>query len=169
MNEESAFIMQGSVSSVLVAFFQSTILRMIPYSIPAVALLALDLVYGIKAAKYRGERARFSTAIRRTFTKMFSYACWIILATAMALAFEVKWVEWFVLGVVYANEFCSIVGNYLETKGLELSIASIIRLAFRKGAEKVGVEVTKEEAEEIIKPKQSRDSKGRFIKDNNNH
>lgn len=154
MNEESTFILQGGVSGVFVAFFHDTVLRMVPYSVAAVPLLALDLVYGILAAKSRGEKVRFSTAIRRTLTKMFSYFCWLILATAAAIAFDIRWLEWLILGLVYANELTSIFGNYLETKGLQLSLLNLVRLVFRKGAEKVGAEVSKEEAEEIIKPKE---------------
>lgn len=161
MGEEQSFILQGSMSSVLVAFFQSAVLRMIPYSVAAVPLIILDLIYGIRAAKYRGERARLTTAVRRSMTKTFSYVCWLILATALALSFELKWIEWAVLGAVYLNELASIVGNYLETKGVKFSYAGFVRLLFKNGAEKVGVEVTDEEAKEIIRP---RDNRGRFVK-----
>lgn len=154
MTEETSFVIQGSVSSVVVAFFQTAVLRMIPYATAAIPLIILDLIYGIRAAKFRGERARLSTAVRRSMTKTFSYVCWIILATALSISFEVKWVEWFVLGMVYVNELASIVGNYLETKGLHFSYANFIRLVFKKGAEKVGVDVSDEDANEIIKPKE---------------
>ena len=164
MNEQGAFILQGSVSATAVAFLQSAVLRMIPYSVPGLLLIALDLIYGIKAAKFRGEKVRTSTAISRTTTKTFSYVCWIILASTVALAFQKDWLEWFVLGLVYANEFLSIVGNYLETKGLELSFADLYRWMFKKAGEKVGMTVEDAEAEGIIKEKQPRDAKGRFVK-----
>ena len=50
---------------------------------------------------------------------------------------------------------------YLETKGIHFSYAGFIRLLFKKGAEKAGIEVSDEEAKEIIRP---RDSRGRFVK-----
>lgn len=161
LTEENAFLVQGSVSSVLVVFAQSAQLRIIPYAIAAVPLIILDLIYGIKAARFLGNRIRFSTALRRTFTKIWTYICWLILATAMSLAFNAQWIEWVVLGTVYSNELASVVGNYLETKGIGLSLVSLIRVAARKGAGKAGIDVTKEEMDEIIQP---RDSKGRFTK-----
>lgn len=159
--DDAALIVEGSVSSVAVAFFQAAVLRMIPYAVPGVMLIILDLFFGIKAAEYRGERVRFSTAIRRTMTKLFSYICWIILASTLALSFDQKWLEWLVLGLVYANEFASIVGNYLETKGLQLSLEGFYKWLFKNAGHHVGVEVTDEDADSIIKP---RDNKGRFIK-----
>ena len=153
MTEESALVTNGSVSAVAVAFLKTAVLRMIPYSVPALALVILDLLYGIRAAKHRGERARLSTAVRRSTTKVFSYIIWLVLASTLALAFHVNWLEWGVLGLVYVNEMASIVGNYLETKGIELSMIDLYRMIIRKGAEKVGLGVEKEEAEELIKPK----------------
>lgn len=141
---------------------------MVPYAVPGAFLIILDLIHGVRAAKYRGERVRLSTAINRTMTKTFSYVCWIILASTLALAFKVDWVEWLVLGLVYANELISIIGNYLETKGMELSLANLYRWAFKKAGEKVGMTVEDAEAEGIIKEKQPRDAKGRFVKKEDN-
>lgn len=162
MTEENAFIIQGSVSATAIVFFQTAILRMVPYAVPGLCLIALDLLFGIRAASFRGERVRFSTAIRRTMTKTFSYLCFIVLASTLAVAFGKDWLEWFVLGLVYANEFASIVGNYLETKGITLSFADLYRWIFKKAGQQVGVEVTDEDAANIIK--QKRDAKGRFVK-----
>ena len=99
MEGEGALMGQGGVSATALAFLQTAVLRMIPYSVPAVVLLILDLVYGIKAARHRGERVRVSTAVRRSVTKMFSYICWIILASTVAIAFHQEWLEWAVLGL----------------------------------------------------------------------
>lgn len=159
MYDDGAFVLEGSVSTVAVAFLQTAVLRMIPYAIPGVLLIVLDLVYGIRAAMYRGERARFSTAVRRTMTKLFSYVCWIILASTIALAFHVDWLEWLVLGLVYLNEFASIVGNYLETKGMEIYFPALYRWVFRTGAEKVGATIDAAEAEGIIKEKEKPEQK----------
>lgn len=120
MTEESAFITQGSVTAAAVAFLQAAVLRMIPFAVPALVLIILDLIYGCKAASFRKERVRFSTALRRTLTKTFCYICWLILASTLALSFEKEWLEWGVLGLVYLNELSSIVGNYFESKGLKV-------------------------------------------------
>lgn len=161
---EKQFVLQGSVAATFVAFLQASVLRMIPYAIPTIALIALDLVYGIKAAKDRGERVRLSTALRKTTTKFFSYVCWIILASTMALAFNVQWIEWIVLGTVYANELASVVGNYLETKGLELSWGGVVNAIVKLFGRKHGINTEDIDANEIIKPiKQGRNKKGQFV------
>ena len=80
--------LQAGVAGAAVAFLQEAVLRMVPYTIIAIPLIALDMLYGIRAAKYRKETIRLSTAIRRTLTKIFSYLCWIILSSAVALAFS---------------------------------------------------------------------------------
>lgn len=161
---EKQFVLQGSVAATFVAFLQASVLRMIPYAIPTIALIALDLVYGIKAAKDRGERVRLSTALRKTTTKFFSYVCWIILASTMALAFNVQWIEWVVLGTVYANELASVIGNYLETKGLEMSWGGVVNALVKLFGRKHGINTEDIDANEIVKPiKQGRNKKGQFV------
>lgn len=166
MEEESALVMQGSVATTVVVFLQTAVLRMIPYAIPALFLIALDLFYGCRAARYRGEKVRISTAVRRTMTKFFSYICWIILASTLALAFSHDWLEWAVLGLVYTNELASIIGNYLETKGIEFSFVHFYRWILKVIAGKAGEAMDTAEAEGIIigKDGKARDKKGRYTK-----
>lgn len=166
MEEEGAIVMQSSISATAVVFLQEAVLRMIPYSVPALFLIALDLLYGVRAAKYRGEKVRISTAIRRSVTKCFSYVCWIIIASTLALAFKKDILEWVVLGVVYFNEMASIVGNYLQTKGIEFSFVGFYRWLLKVIAGKAGEAMDSAEAEGIIigKDGKARDKKGRFTK-----
>lgn len=138
---------------------------MVPYLICAIPLVALDLVWGIRAARYREEKVTFSRAFRRTMAKCADYICWIIIAASVALAFEAKWIEWLILGAVMGNEMISIIGNYFETRGIELSLVALYRWVFKKGAEHIGATIDDAEAEGIIKPSdRPRDAKGRFIK-----
>lgn len=170
MNEEGSLVLEGGISATLIAFLQTAVLRMIPYSLPALVLVALDLVYGIKAANHRGEKVRVSTALRRTITKIFSYICWLVLASTIAIAFSHIWLEWLVLGIVFANEFLSIVGNYLETKGLEISWKNVNRAIFHIGGQKVGVDTTGIDPNGFVQPikkpkgKPVRNDKGQFVK-----
>lgn len=167
VEEEVAVAVESGISATAVVFLQSAVLRMIPYSVPALVIVALDLIYGIKAARHRGERVRFSTACRRTVSKIVSYICWLILASTLALSFGKDWIEWFVLALVYGNEFASIVGNYLETKGIEFSFVNLYRWVLKLVAGKAGEAMDTAEAEEIIKPKRHavRDPKtGRWTK-----
>ena len=162
MTEENALIVEGGVSATLVTLLKTAVLRMIPYAVPGLFLVLLDLLYGIRAAKHRKERVRASTAIRRTVTKIVTYLCWLILATTIAIAFDKDWLEWSMLGLVYANEFLSIIGNYLETKGMTFSMTAVYKWFIKFLAGKAGAEMTDDEAGEIIKP--VRDAKGRFAK-----
>jgi len=156
-------VVQGGITVTALAFLHSALTRMIPYAIVAIPLILLDLVWGIRAARYRKERVTFSRAFRRTMSKAFDYICWIIIGASVSVVFQTRWLEWVIIGLVMFNEIASVVSNYFETKGVEISLVSLWRLVFRKGAEKVGVAVDKEEVEEIIKPK-PRDAKGRFTK-----
>ena len=151
MEDEMVVAVSSGISATAVAFLQSAVLRMIPYSIPALVIIALDLLYGVRAARHRGERVRFSTACRRTVSKIASYICWLILASTLALSFDKDWIEWFVLALVYGNEFASIVGNYLETKGLKFSIAGVYRWFIKWIAGKAGAEMSDDEANDILK------------------
>lgn len=157
--EETALIVEGTVSTALVAILQTAVLRMIPYALPGLALLFLDLLYGVRAAKSRGERVRASTAISRTVTKLFKYICWLILASTLAIAFGKDWLEWGTLAVVYANEGLSIIGNYLESKGLSFSIAAVYRWLVKFFAGKIGGEMSDDEAGQIIKQKRKKTKK----------
>ena len=157
--EEGALVMEGSIATTVVVFLQSAVLRMIPYSVPAVFLILLDLFYGCRAAKFRGEKVRLSTAVRRTMTKLFSYVCWIILASTLSLSFKHDWLEWAVLGLVYLNELASIIGNYLETKGIEFSFVGFYRWIIKTIAGKAGEAMDTAEAEDIIKPKEKKSKK----------
>ena len=166
VEEEGALVMQSSISATAIVFLQSAVLRMIPYSIPALFLIFLDLLYGVRAAKYRGEKVRTSTAVRRSVTKVFSYLCWLVLASTLALAFKHDWLEWVVLGLVYLNELTSIVGNYYEPKGLQISWRYFFNWVAKIFGQKAGVDTDGLDTGELIKPKPKpeRDAKGRFVK-----
>lgn len=166
IEEEGALVVQSSISATAIVFLQQAVLRMIPYSVPALFLVVLDLLYGIRAAKHRGEKVRISTAVRRSVTKIFSYLCWLVLASTLALSFSHDWLEWAVLGLVYANELASIIGNYLETKGIEFSFVGFYRWILKVIAGKAGEAMDSAEAEGIIvgKDGKARDGKGRYTK-----
>lgn len=144
-------IVQSGASAALVALLQTAVLRMIPYAVPGLLLVILDLAYGVKAAKARGEQVRASTAIRRSLTKVFLYICWLILATTIAIAFDKTWLEWGTLALVYGNEGLSIIGNYFETKGLSFSMAATYRWLIKFFAGKAGGSMSDEDAEAILK------------------
>lgn len=120
-NTTSATVAQGSVSVLAVTFLRDTLVLMTPFIFIAVVLIAVDLVFGIAAARRRGETVRLSRAIRRTVNKIVEYACWIILAASLAVAFELNALNWILLAVVIGNELISIITNWLITRGKKIS------------------------------------------------
>ena len=147
-------VVEGSATVAIMAFFSIAMREILPWLALCIPFIVLDLMYGIRAARHRGDKVRISTAIRRSVDKLVSYVMWVAAAVMLAQLFEVRWLEKAVLGLVYGNELISIIGNHLETKGVELSISDLWRLLVRKGAGKVGVDITQEEAEAIIKDKE---------------
>lgn len=166
-NQQNSVIAQGGVAATAIMFFSESIIKMVPWLIIALPLIYLDLHFGIKAALMRNERIRFSTAFRRTFGKLIEYICWTVLASTMSLAFNQNWLEWIILGVVYLNELSSIIGNYLETKGLEISWANVWGAVLKIGGQKVGVDTEGIDPTQFVKPAEKkprpRNSKGQFV------
>lgn len=164
-NSTVTAVVSSGIATTAVVFFRQAVIDMIPWLIVAIPLILLDLNFGIKAAKSRGERIRFSTAFRRTFGKAVEYAAWVCFAATATLAFGYKWIEIVVLGAVMLNEVASVVGNYFESKGLKLKWGNILNTIIHIFGKKHDLDVdgvdTNEFTEPIARP---RDSKGRFVK-----
>lgn len=168
-------VVEGGVTAAAVAFLQKTVMTMIPFFLPAIFLVALDLHLGIKAAKHRykkykrdADRVTFSRALRGTVGKCFEFLCWIIIASSLTVAFEQAWIEWATLGLVYANEIASVIGNYLCTKDIEFSLLAFIKnlLVFvtRWIGNKIGIVTDDVSFDDVLKPaKQKRNEKGQFV------
>ena len=164
-NSTVTAVVSSGIATTAVVFFRQAVIDMIPWLIVAIPLILLDLNFGIKAAKSRGERIRFSKAFRRTFGKAVEYAAWVCFAATATLAFGYKWIEIVVLGAVMLNEVASVIGNYFESKGLKLKWGNILNSVIHIFGKKHDLDVdgvdTNEFTEPIARP---RDSKGRFVK-----
>lgn len=172
-NNSTSAAVEGGVSAVTLFFLHETIMQTIPWLICITPLLIIDGITGVRASKYRYEKwgnesDKFSLAklLRKSVGKIFEYISWCILGAALAVASKKDWIAWAVLFLPFINEMVSIWGHKLEMQGLEINLANFWRFLFRKGGEKVGVEIDKEDAEGIIKPKENkpRNSKGQFTK-----
>ena len=167
-------VVEGGVVAVTVAVLQKTVLAMIPFALPAIVLILLDLHFGIKASRHRyqkykrpADRVTFSKALRGTVGKCFEFAAWLILASSMTIAFQQEWIQWLTLGLVYVNEIGSVIGNYLCTKDIEFSLLAFLKavLVFvgRWIGSKIGIVTDDVTFDDVLKPsKQKRDDKGRF-------
>lgn len=167
-------VVEGGVVAVTVAVLQKTVLAMIPFALPAIVLILLDLHFGIKASRHRyqkykrpADRVTFSKALRGTMGKFFEFCAWIILASSMTIAFQQEWIQWLTLGLVYVNEIGSVIGNYLCTKDIEFSLLAFLKavLVFvgRWIGSKFGIVTDDVTFDDVLKPaRQKRDKNGRF-------
>lgn len=121
-------IVQGGVTSMMVVYFNSALNLMLPFFILTFILVAVDLVFGIEASRKRyarehqsDDRVRPSKAIRRTVNKVFEYTCWTILSATLAVTFDAEWINILVMGIVVANEFVSVLDNYLYCHGKKIT------------------------------------------------
>lgn len=99
--------------------------RMFPFMILMLPLILTDLKFGLKAAKFRGDRVTYSSAARRTLNKVVEYICWLILAVTLNQAFMVvseNLICLVIMGGVSVIEVLSAINNYLEPKGMSLQL-----------------------------------------------
>ena len=144
-------IVQGSVATTAVVFLQESVLNMIPYLFIALFLIIVDLYFGVKAAKKRGEKVRASRAFRRTMGKTMEYVCWVILSSSLSVAFHTVVIEWVVLGIVMGNELLSVLTNFFELHGYKIKGLNIFKIVGDKAGidtSEVTVEKIEEEEEE---------------------
>ena len=103
--------------------------------IAALVLIFVDLRFGVRAARARGEVVRTSRAIRRTVNKIVDYCCWILLAGALGEAFGnpfgIPLLPLLVLLVVFGCEINSCYSNYFESRGKHIKV-NIFKLFAKK-------------------------------------
>lgn len=101
----------------------------------AVILILADLIFGLRAARYRGETIKRSKALKRTISKVWSYVMWIILAytfgQAFGLPFGIELLPLIILIIIYGVELESIFSNYFETRGMKVKV-NIFKLFGKK-------------------------------------
>ena len=101
----------------------------------ALVLIAVDLRFGVAAARQRGEIIRFSRAVRRTLNKMTDYVCWILLAGALGQAFGdpfgIPLLPLLILLVIFGCEINSCYSNYFEAHGKRMKV-NIFKLFAKK-------------------------------------
>lgn len=99
----------------------------------SVALVAVDLWFGVKASLHRCEKIRKSRAGRRTMSKMIDYLCYLVLGgfigQAIGEPFGVSHesVAAACMGLACLFEIDSIIHNVCESRGIKHSV-SVFRL-----------------------------------------
>ena len=150
-------LLEGGLATTAVIFLQEAILNMIPFLFIAIILIVVDLYFGIKAARKRGESIRPSRALRRTVGKAVEYVCWVILASTLSGAFGTQVIEWAVLGIVMGNELLSIITNYFELHGYKIQGLNIFKIV----GDKTGIDTSDVVIEKV--DEKPRNSKGQFV------
>lgn len=147
----------SNILSTFMALLGATIANFYSHLAPwlllgAVALL-VDLRFGIKAAKARGETVRTSRAIRRTLNKAIDYLGIVTLAEMLSRTFGVSLgvpiVSMGMLFIIYGIELSSILNNYFEYKGLPWKF-NLLKFLRKKSelAESIEEDETEQEAED---------------------
>ena len=169
--ETANIVVESSASVATMVFLKTTVMQTIPWLTLAIPLLVLDGILGVRAAKMRYEKTHsaedkftFSKLFRKSIGKVFEYISWCVLGAGLSVLAQKGWVAWAVLSLPFLSEGVSIIGHKLELQGVAISPTNFWRFIFRWGAHRAGMDATKEDAEDIIKPKQPRDSRGRFAK-----
>lgn len=119
-------ILSGATSAFLVPLVEGWH-SLILWVLFAIALIAIDLIFGIKAARKRGENIRGSRALRRTLNKVVDYLCYLSLAWFFGHTFsqslDIPLLPIIMLLVVYGIEIVSIMDNWLECKGFKKKVS----------------------------------------------
>lgn len=120
MNDNNLF---SSAFAAIGATITEFYAHLAPWLMLGMVLVIADLRFGIMAAKKRGEKIRFSRAVRRTINKMVDYLCWVTVAEVCSQTFGitigVPIVSMGMLFIIYGIEINSCVNNYLEYKGIK--------------------------------------------------
>lgn len=114
-------VLSGALAAVFSPFVSGWE-SIIAWLIVAAVLVFVDLRFGIRAAKRRGERVRVSRAARRTINKLVDYICWIsvawVLGGSFGKVFDIPLLAAVIMLVVYAVEVSSIFDNFFEARGI---------------------------------------------------
>lgn len=144
-------IVQGTATGMMVVFLKDTVYTLIPYFFIIIAIVILDLVQGVRAAKKRKEEIRVSRAIRRTVSKLFEYVCWIIFAGSLLTATSSQWLFYVILVIPFVTEFYSIITNYLFASGKKITGLNLWKIF----GNKIGIDLDDVKIEDIEEDKEN--------------
>ena len=136
-----SIVVSTGVTGTFILFFNQALSRMLPYLIISLFVILLDLSFGIKAAKVRGEEVRISRAIRRTLGKMVEYFCWSVLASTIAVATNLPIIETGLMLVVIGIEMISIFQNWFTVKRGKTVSVDLPKVIENVISEKTGIDI----------------------------
>ena len=134
MKEAIVHTTTGGFAAIATAFVAESLQNMIPWLIVSCAVILCDLLFGVRKSILMGEKVRFSRAIRATMGKMVTidvYSCLLVC---------------FIEG-------CSIVGNILKPKGININLIGALGVFGKKV-----FKVDKEDVKDIIEKEEIHES-----------
>lgn len=129
LNHPLMVLMSSIFGATAMFYLRETAVQSLLWFVPCMAVIIADLAAGIKAAKYRGEKIRISSATRRTVNKCVCYASWIVCCVALNERYGTSLCAMFGMGLVFLIEGVSFFSNLLEPHGLKVSIKGILKVA----------------------------------------
>lgn len=144
LNHPLTVMFSALFGSALLAYLQETAAQALMWFVPCMAVILADLASGVRAAKFKGENVRFSSAMRRTINKCICYCAWIIFCVTCNKQYNTQLCAWFGMGIVFLIEGLSFITNLLEPRGLKLSLAGVLRI--------IGSRLNLENLDEVVKP-----------------
>lgn len=130
-------VVQNSTTAILTSIFYQALADSIIWLVIAAVAIVCDLFFGCEAARRRGERVRFSRAVRRTGNKVCEYLCWVMLAITISIGFSAAWLKYAIFAVIYGNELSSCLSNYFEAKGKRITFNLFSLLGRRLGIDEI--------------------------------
>lgn len=149
-------LVNAGVTVGFMAYFSAAMQQMLPWFAVMLILTASNLLFGCRAAKYRGEVVVFTDAVKRTLNKLYGYVCWISIAVSLDIAFSEEdcfkdyHIRYWILFVIFGIELYRTFRNWLEPYGIVLNIdwGVISKSVF--GGRFSGVKVTKKEVKDDV-------------------
>lgn len=136
----------GLLTPVAMVFLQDSLRTMVPWIMVMLAVVACDLIAGIRKSLKLGVHVSWSMAVRETMGKMVVYVAFVMMVAMIDSASDhsFKIAMWGCL-LVCALEGGSIVSNMLKPYGVDITPKSILRFFTMKVTN-----ATEDEAETLV-------------------
>lgn len=151
-SDTTSVAVQGGAAALAVGFLHDALDLAFPFLVVALIIIFVDLYFGIKAAKFRGEEVRASKALRRTAGKIVEYLSWVILGATLALAFGWPSLSKIIVGIAISIELLSVLTNWLSLHGKKISGIGEFAQGLIKDKTGVDTSMIKVEDDEPQKP-----------------
>lgn len=136
----------GVFAPIAGSFVIDSLQMMIPWLIAMFCVIICDLVTGVRKSLLTHEHVRFSRAWRATMGKMVTYFAFVCMVCMISVASHNEYpIDVYSCLLVCFIEGCSIVGNILKPKGININVIGALGVFGKKV-----FKVDKEDVRDII-------------------